>query len=44
MPQFEASLTDGARVIIHDHNMVIIKATGMIGTKMLIMYKFKHKR
>ncbi len=28
MPQFGASLTDNARVIIYDHNMFIIQGTG----------------
>ncbi len=46
MPQFGASLTDDARVVIYDRNMFIIQATGhsstnTIGTEYLLKILFK---
>jgi hypothetical protein len=33
--KLEASLTDDARVIIYDHHMFIVQATGWLQTKLL---------
>ncbi len=36
-PQFGASLTDDVRVVIYDHNMFIIEATGRVFVRCIII-------
>jgi hypothetical protein len=45
MPLYGASLTDDARVVLNDHNVLIIEATGIIkGIQMLHLIGYSHQQ